>query len=236
MELIPGFLQGVTRVLISYPFDYIRTNLQSQEYTTIRSYIKKNNLSIRNAYRGCTLPLITVPVDRSLQFFIFERISKDNSIIKASIISSIISSIYSVPVNFLSTQLITSHKRLTLNDVRTFINQSKHYTGFSADLSKSFLGSMLYTSIYGSLRKNIHKDNHNYFMFGTITSIASWSVIYPLDTIRVIKQVSNKSYFNILKTSSIKSLYSGFSIILARSVPSAGCGMVVYEKSKQLFL
>ena len=66
MEFIPGYLQGLTRVIISYPFDYVRTNVQSQNNESIHSYIKNNKLSIKDAYRGCTLQLVSVPIDRSV--------------------------------------------------------------------------------------------------------------------------------------------------------------------------
>jgi len=236
MELIPGFLQGITRVLISYPFDYIRTNIQSQENISIQSYIYRNKLSIKDAYRGCTLPLITIPIDRSIQFLLFERLSKNNSILLSSIASSCISSIYSVPINYLSTRIITNHVSLTRDTVRSFIKDANHYNGFRADLTKSFIGSVMYTYIYGSLRKTIVEEHHNYFLFGVLSSIGSWCVIYPIDTIRVIKQTSVLNYYNIIKGTPFRNLYAGFSIILARSIPSAGCGMVVYERSKQFLL
>jgi hypothetical protein len=236
MELIPGFLQGVTRVLISYPFDYIRTNLQSQGYTSSFSYIKQKKLSIKDAYRGCTLPLLTVPIDRSIQFSIFERLNNKNSILLSSVLSSFISSIYSVPVNFFSTYLITNHRVLNRNAFDNFIKDKKLYNGFRADITKSFIGATFYTSIYGTLRKSIDKKNHNYFLFGILSSIGSWCVIYPIDTIRVVKQTSDLSYINIIKNTPVLNLYKGFYIIVLRSVPSAGCGMFVYEKSKQLLL
>jgi hypothetical protein len=236
MDLIPGFLQGVTRVIISYPFDYIRTNLQAQHNTSIFSYVSNHKLSIRDAYRGCTLPLLTVPIDRSIQFLLFERFSKEHSIITSSTASSLISSTYSVPVNFLSTYIITQHANLTLDNIRSFIKKSNYYTGFSADFTKSFLGAVLYTSIYGQLRKSIDKEKHNYFLFGIASSLGSWSFIYPFDTMRVMKQTSTKTYMDIIKTTSIRNLYKGFSIILVRSIPSAGCGMFVYERSKQFLL
>ena len=128
MDLIPGFLQGVIRVIISYPFDYIRTNLQAQHNSSLFSYVSHHKLSIRDAYRGCTLPLLTVPIDRSIQFLLFERLSKEHSVITSSIASSLISSTYSVPVNFLSTYIITQHTKLTLDNIRSFIKKSNYYT------------------------------------------------------------------------------------------------------------
>jgi len=234
MDLIPGFLQGLTRVLISYPFDYVRTNLQSRQNQSIYSYIHANHISFKDAYRGCTLQLVSVPIDRSIQFLLFERFLKKYSVVTASIASSLLSSIYSVPINFLSTRIISTHATLTVASVIDFIKSKQYYTGYNVDLLKSFLGATLYTSIYGSLRLQIPKEHHNYFAFGVAASIGSWCVIYPFDTIRVLKQTTSLSYTDILKKTPLKNFYTGFSIILARSIPSAGCGMLVYEKSREL--
>ena len=38
MDLIPGFLQGITRVLISQPFDNVRLHLQTNKVETIRDF------------------------------------------------------------------------------------------------------------------------------------------------------------------------------------------------------
>jgi hypothetical protein len=236
MEFIPGFLQGLTRVIISYPFDYIRTNIQTQEYKNIFSYLYQKKLTVKDAYRGCSIQLLSVPIDRSIQFYLFEKISKNNPIFIASISSSIISSIYSVPINFLTTHIITSHSSLSFKHIQQFLKNKTYYTGFTPELSRSLIGSILYTSSYGYLRQLIDKEKHNYFIFGIIASISSWLVIYPLDTLRVIKQTTNYPYKDIIKTTSFKQYYSGFSIILMRSIPSAGAGMIVYEKSRQLLL
>ena len=236
MELIPGFLQGLTRVLISYPFDYIRTNIQTQQYSSLYSYIKKSNISIKDAYRGCSLQLLLVPIDRSLQFFLFEKISKDYPIVIASSISSLISSLYSVPINYYSTKIITEHKPLSLKNAMEFMNISNHYNGYKVDIMKSFIGGFIYTYTYGILRRDIETKYHNYFLFGILSSTATWSIIYPLDTIRVIRQSSTASYTDILNKTKFANYYSGFSIILIRSIPSAGCGMVVYENSRQFLL
>jgi len=236
MELIPGFLQGLTRVIISYPFDYVRTNIQAQPNRSIHSYFTQHKLSIKDAYRGSTLQLVSVPMDRSIQFFLFEKYLKKYSVVHSSIISSVVSSLYSVPINFLVTRIINNHTALTKDIFIKFVREKQYYKGFGADLTKSFLGATLYTSAYGSLRTYIPKEHHNYFTFGVISGIASWCIIYPFDTLRVIKQTSTQSYPQIIQTTSFRNLYAGFSIILLRSVPSAGCGMFVYEKSRELLL
>jgi hypothetical protein len=235
MELIPGFLQGITRVFISYPFDYIRTNLQTQKYSSILDYIKKDKPSLRMLYRGSSIPFITVPIDRSIQFSIFERLSKNNPIILSSFIASIVSSIYATPISYISTQVITQNKNIKIL-YKNITDISIYYRGYRAEFSRSMIGSTLYTFIYGTLRSSISKENHNYFIFGCISSIGSWSVVYPFDTMRVIAQTSDYSYANIIKNTPFNGFYKGFSVVVMRSIPSAGCGMVVYEKSKQLLL
>jgi len=232
MDLIPGFLQGLTRVMISYPFDYIRTHIQTQKYETFKDIIKQNKLiKIRDVYRGCHIPLITVPTDRALQFYIFENLKKSYTTLVSSIATSLFSMIYSVPSNYLSTLVITNNK----SDVfKNFLKSKNYYKGLMPELFKNFLGTFVYTSSYGLLRDIVPTEKHNYFLFGVCSSISSWMVIYPLDTFRVIRQTSNNDYRTILKTNSIKNYYKGLSLVLMRSVPSAGMGMFVYEKSRNL--
>lgn len=227
-DLLPGFTQGLVRVIVSYPFDYIRTNLQTQEYKSSLSFLKHNNFNIIKLYKGVSIPLITVPMDRSIQYAIFEKFQKTNGPIVSSLYSSLFSAIYAIPSNYFNTVLITNNK--SIKDTFKALKETKNpYRGLQVELPKNFLGSFLYTSVYGLLRKYVPKDYTNYFMFGIVSSSSMWSVIYPLDTIRVIRQTKNMSYYDIIKQTPLKQLYSGFPIVILRSVPSAGIGMLTYE-------
>jgi hypothetical protein len=229
MELLPGFAQGLTRVLISYPFDYVRTNMQTQRYSSLNDFFSRTNLSLRGAYRGCTLPLVTVPIDRSVHFLIFERLKKDHGVFVSSLASSLISCIYSVPVTLLNTLIITRNTQT----IKEFLQSRDYYKGLYPDIAKNYTGTVLYGTIYGSLRTYIPKDQHNYFLFGVISGIGSWSVIYPLDTLRVLKQIDTRSYYEIIRSTSVRHFYSGFPLILLRTIPSAGFGMMVYEFTRK---
>ena len=61
-----------------------------------------------------------------------------------------------------------------------------------------------------------------------------WSCVYPVDTLRVLKQTTEKSYIEILKSTRIKNYYKGIPIVILRSVPSSGLGMVSYEYSRKV--
>jgi hypothetical protein len=226
MEFVPGFLQGITRVLISYPFDYVRTHIQTHKYTGINDIIKNNNLTLARSYKGCTLPLIGVSIDRSIQFYLFEKMLKNRPVLVSSCIVALLSSIYSIPLNLITTLIITNKRLKGINI----------YKGSLPDLSKNFLGTFVYTSTYGYLRTNVALNKHNYFLFGIISSLSSWSIIYPFDTVRVLYQCNNISYKNIYNTYTFRGLYKGFPLVVLRSVPSAGIGMLVYEKSRKYLL
>jgi Mitochondrial carrier protein len=229
MELLPGLLQGITRVLISYPFDYVRTNMQTQKFSSLSDFFARSQLTLRGAYRGCAVPLVTVPIDRSIQFMIFERLTKGHSVFVSSLISSLVSSVYSVPATFLNTLMITRSSQT----VQSFFQSRDFYRGLAPDLAKNYLGSVIYMSIYGSLRKHVPQDQHNFFVFGIASGIGCWCVIYPLDTVRVMKQTDSRSYREIVRATSLRRYYSGFPLIVLRSVPSAGFGMVVYEFARK---
>jgi len=228
LDLIPGFIQGIVRVIVSYPFDYIRTKIQTQQYTTIKDFYKNNNMSLTRLYKGISVPLFTVPIDRAVQFYIFEECNKRKfTTIQSSFIATLLSSTYSVPVNYLQTRIMTDKSEI--NKIKTL-----GYKGFYSDLSRNFLSSFLYLGIYGELRKRISKENHNYFLFGIATSTLMWSVVYPLDTIRVLKQTSDLSYNKIIKNTPIRNYYRGLPIVILRSIPSSGFGMMSYEFTRNL--
>jgi hypothetical protein len=228
LDLLPGFIQGIVRVIVSYPFDYIRTNVQTQQYFSITHFYKNNNMSFMKLYKGLSVPLITVPIDRAIQFYIYEKCNKLKfTTIQSSFIATLISSIYSVPVNYLQTQIMTNKSEG--NNIKTF-----SYKGFYSDLSRNFLSSFLYLGIYGELRERIPKEKHNYFIFGIITSTLMWTCVYPLDTIRVLKQTSDLSYSTILKNTRIQNYYKGLPIVIIRSIPSSGFGMMSYEFTRNL--
>lgn len=234
MDLIPGFIQGIVRVLVSYPFDYIRTNIQSQQYKSGYEFIKHVKLSPIKAYNGVSIPLCTVPFDRAINFYIYEKCKKRNiSSIFSSIIAASLCSVYFVPLNFFSTKLVLSNSSVkdTFKSFKQF-RSLQFYKGFTPDIIRSMSSSILFMSCYGILRDNTPTEKHNYMLFGVCSSIFSWIFTYPLDTLRILKQNSSESYLNLI-SNHYKHSYKGFSYILIRSIPSAGAGMSAYEYTKK---
>lgn len=233
MDLIPGFVQGIVRVCISYPFDNVRVNLQSSKHSSSYAFLKNIKFSTKSLYKGLGIPLMIVPIDRSFNFFLFEKLKqKQFTSFQSSIISTLITSLYSIPANFLSTHILLSDKN-TKNAIIDFKNNKTYFRGSIPDISRGLLASTLFMTTYGYLRDNIPIEKHNYMIFGIISSISSWSVTYPLDTIRVLKQYNNSTYYSIIKNN-YNILYKGYSLILLRAIPSAGLGMYTYEYARNL--
>ena len=229
-QLLPGFVQGAVRVLISYPFDYVRTHLQMQQTVTPRAFLKSAaRPNLRQAYVGVGVPLTVVPVDRALQFAIFERLRDRPAIAAAT--SSLFSAIYGIPANYLGTRIITRTANMSVRTVmRDFFTQGFRgmYRGGPQDFARTFTAGFLHMGAYGLLREQVPTRYHNYFMFGILSSLATWSIVYPLDTWRVLKQ-TRKDGTGPIKPVGISGAYRGFSVLAARTLPSAGIGMWVYE-------
>ena len=236
MEYLPGFLQGITRVLISYPFDYFRIFKQTN---TRIDYI--HEIKTINFYKGLSFPLISVPIDRAITFKMYENLKKNKySTIECSIYPSLFSSIYMTPVNLLNTNYVF-FKDKTMNQILKDNFNKNIFRGLFVEILRNNLSSIVYLYTYKTLSDNFN----NPFINGSISSFTLWTLFYPLDTIKVKKFVNNGnvngtsnvntnvSYYNIIKQNSFKSLYNGIGLVYLRTIPSAGLGMLVYENTKK---
>jgi hypothetical protein len=223
-EYIPGFLQGLTRVCISYPFDYVRIFLQINNKDNISTILKSNNL-----YRGLYIPLLSVPIDRAITFKIYETLKNNNKTsFECALYPSILSSVYMTPINIINYNFIY-YKQTLFNTIKNSI-KTNMYRGNIAELSRNISSSTLFLMSYNYLSKN----NADYpIINGSISSIIMWSILYPLDTIKTKKFIENKTYTDIFKNTKPLNYYRGFSMVALKAVPSAGIGMFVYEKFKK---
>jgi hypothetical protein len=224
LDYLPGFLQGLTRVLISYPFDYFRifkqTNIKINYITEIKNL---------NFYKGVGLPLLSVPIDRAITFNIYENLKKKKySSVECSFYPSFISSIYMTPINLINTNYIYIKDKPLKLIIKNNFNKNI-FRGLSIEILRNNLSSMVYLYTYKTLSDNYN----NPFINGSISSFTLWTLFYPLDTIKVRKFINNKKYLDIIKENSFKSLYNGIGLVYLRTIPSAGIGMLVYENSKK---
>jgi hypothetical protein len=241
LNLLPGLIQGIVRVSISYPFDVIKTNIQKNTNENILYIIKHfvTNQPYR-LYRGSLLSYISVGIDRSLQYYLLEKLNrlKYNTYLSSFMIS-LFSSIYMVPIQYLTTNiaLIKETKFNTIDYIKNILNIKKNiFKGFFLENSKNLIGSTIFGGTYYALRNKFGENNNMSPFYGGISGLFTWCIIYPLDTIRTDLQTSNNKLVDIVhnryKQDGIGSFYRGLSLTLFRTIPSATIGMYFYELTR----
>jgi len=232
-NFIPGFLQGISRVCVSYPFDFFKISIQSgkikNNYEAI-DYIRKTNL--KNIYKGSSIVFLSVGLERSFQFYFMEKYNNHQNPYFTSLIFSFISSIYSIPVQYINANMISSSL-----DFKTIIKNHNIYRGGILEMTKSISCTTIYSGTYFSLRNNFGNELMYSPIYSIISSFLMWSFIYPLDSIKIKYQTNDKKtfreifhkYFN----KNFFKLYKGISFTYYKTIPSSVIGMYVYEFSKE---
>jgi len=238
MDFIPGYLQGTTRVLISHPFDYVRLYLQTNQSSSIKDFFK--NHSYKNLYRGVSIPLLIVPIDRAIQFKSYEFLNKHYNPFISGALCGVISSIFSLPSNFLCNNYILKETKTNLiyfikEEFRKQKDIKKLIYGYKPELIRSILGTSIYLGVYGNMRKAFGLDSFQSVINSMVAGLSVWTITYPLETLKVEQQVNkNKSLISIyndrIKKFGILNLWKGILPIYVRTIPSSIIGMVVYEK------
>ena len=239
MDYLPGFCQGISRVLVSYPFDYVRLYLQTNNSKSFSDFFKKNKLT--SLYRGVGVPLTTVPIDRAIQFKIYEQLNNYNlsPFISGSICGAI-SVFFTLPSSFICNNYVLNKKEQDLiKFTRTiFKNPTQLYNGFKPELLRSVLGTSIYLGSYGKMREYYGNDLHQSVINGAVAGWSVWTITYPIETIKVEQQLHNRTISHILKERvsnfGILNLWKGISSVYIRTIPSSIIGMVVYEEVKKL--
>lgn len=245
MDFIPGIAQAFTRVCISYPFDIVKVNMQKND-RSLRETVTRLILKDKNRlYRGLALPLASVSFERALTFKYYEDLNKHFNPALSGAVVSILSTTINTPSQYLSTNIALTDKKHYINlqsYIREHMAKNSLLKGFRMELCKNYIGTAVYLGVYGNLR-NLSDTNSLPLAFinGSLTSIATWSVIYPIDTIRTLYQTSNNVSYKKVITDRIKSrgylsLWRGIGTMYLKSLPSSGIGMVVYELARRLFI
>ena len=204
LNFFPGCAMGITRSIVSHPFEILKIKSQLQ--------INKNI----NLFKGLHYSIIASGVERGIQFYLYDYFRKGNndSILNSSLKSSFLSTGIALPYNFLMVNKSVIGQNFKFNKynlTRTF----------PLEYSRSFLGSSIFLSTYNYLIENDVPLAAS--AFGGTTAV--WSATYPLDNIRN-QIISNKKI-------TYNNLYRGVQYPILRSIPSSIAGMYVYENVKE---
>jgi hypothetical protein len=233
-KLIPGFGQGITRVFISYPFDVIKIQLQKlyykNSYDAIKNIIKTD---IKKLYRGSSFMFFSVGFERSFQFYYLEKY-KNNNKFYTSFQLSLISSIYNLPMQYITTHIAINNKNFNFFNFIKDLNIKKMYRGYTIETLRNSLGTTIYYGSYMTIREKIGNNLYLTPFYGGFSGILVWLITFPFDTIRTEYQTQNNIklstlIINCYTNNGILSFYKGLMPVLLRTLPSSSIGMFVYE-------
>jgi len=243
LNFLPGYVQGLSKVFTTYPFDVIKIQMQSNKFNTTYecvTHLLKNNKKL--FFRGITIPLITFPIERAISYKLYEDMKekKYNNYISA-LCGGVASSILGVPMQFLTTNAICTNN---YNGIIPFLKEqyskkNNIFKGYTLDTSRALLGSTLFLGTYGNI-KNILPDNEKSTILASLGSISlTWIITFPIDLVRVNYQISkNQTVLNVINNQynnyGFKGFYRGITPVLIRSIPSTIIGMLIYEELKNI--
>jgi len=225
---IYGTFAGCFGVLISHPFDTIKTCVQEN---------KPLNLNVKSLYKGLTPPLIGVGLEKAFVFGTYNSCMKMLNLNKnnnshnffAGLMSGLTASLVVTPFERIKI-LKQTNQKLQLNNFKSL------YSGLSATFTREVPGFGIYFTVFNNNKKYYQQNTIYDFINGGLTGIISWIFIYPQDRIKTKiqankdKNLTFKESFNeILKEDGIKQFYKGFPFALYRAVPLHAGAFCAFE-------
>jgi hypothetical protein len=202
-KFIPGFAMGITRAIISHPFEMLK--LKKQMNITTNFYT--------GLYKGVHLSILANSIERGIQFYWFEEFKKKYSNnLYASLFASLISTSITLPYNIVLLRSTILNKSYDLN-------KSTLYKSSSLEYSRNITGSTIFLYCYDYFKS----EKYPIYFSSIISSFIVWGITYPIDNIKNQIIANNKLNFNIMK------LYRGIQYPFIRSIPSSTIGFYVYE-------
>ena len=236
-HFLNGALSGMVGLLISHPFDTIKTCIQDN---------KPVKYNLRSLYRGVLSPFFGVGLEKAIVFGTYTNTAHylKTQQMNDIYINSIAGGLSGLSASFVVTP-IERIKILLQTGTRIQwkgINFSYLFKGLSATFTRETPGFAIYFSVYEGMKKHNYTDyNQNIpwymsFLYGGLSGAIAWVFIYPQDCIKTKLQACNdhcnkKSFIDIskelYKAGGLKIFYRGFHLALMRAVPlHAGTFMI----------
>ncbi|CAD5224394.1 unnamed protein product [Bursaphelenchus okinawaensis] len=230
IELASGGLGGSAGILLGYPLDTVKANIQTGH--KIRWH--NSSFKIRSLYRGMTLPLGSAAFLNALMFGGYEGALRYAG--------------YDDKQHVPMTTVVYQNKEGPLKCTKDIVRLHGFrgfYAGGKVMALRDLIGYAFYIPVYEATKKLVH----NYCNFGTvlqqilsggISGSLAWLVICPLELIKNRTQCDPKLttvsvVHNVLKTSGVRGFFKGGLILTLRAFPVNAITFLVYEHTLQQF-
>lgn len=226
-EYLYGNFFGISQIIIGYPFDTLKTNIQNGQ--SIKLFLQNPKF----LYRGVTVPLVMTSIGTSIMFGNYEYFcSKTGNNFIGGMITGIIGSFIITPFDYRKNHLQTAsrtinsqlHKSLPLPKLIKL-----YYTGLGYTIARETISIPVYFNTYEYLTTVT-----NPFLAGGIAGMISWFITYPIDTMKTRKQLNKDKNIKMLDLIKQGNLYNGLTITLIRAFIVNSTCFYIYEFTKKL--
>lgn len=236
MHFLYGAISGASGIIVSQPFFIIKSFIQNKEgnFNDIKQQYKKRSLynNIKWFYSGYKSMIIGAGAEKMLVFGTYNGLSKFYNIQKndyykiclASYFAGIVASFASTPA-----EQIANDRRLQVLKQNYSLNHL--YQGLGYTMIREKIGFSVYITTFEYLQNEYNKNNllKQTALNGSITCIASWIIVCPIDTLKTLKQSNKNIVFN-----DIFSGYRGFKFALMRALPFHTTCLFTYNYLRNL--
>jgi solute carrier family 25 carnitine/acylcarnitine transporter 20/29 len=231
MDFVYGCVGGVLGTIISHPIDTIKSRIQLG--LTFKQAFQRYKF-----YNGIASPLFGIPLEKSIVFGCCELTKSCNiGSFLSGFIAGFVSTLIVTPIEYIK---INAQNGNTVHiGLKNIMNL---YRGLGPTICRESPGYGVYFATYDTLDKNfnLEKSSLKSFLFGGITGLSSWLVIYPTDLVKTIMQNKNNTQSAqhiikiIFKNEGIMGFYKGLNFALMRAIPLHAGVFGGYELCKKL--
>jgi len=261
---ICGFFAGIFESIVEYPFDVMKTHIQTKGYNGI--FDCANNLyyneGIKGFYYGYSARVCSCVISGSVLFGTNEYFKKilgarkrglTKEFLGAAGLTGCVETLLYCPIDLVKSRMqIKIDGNLNFRNNTLSIYKKSGFKGFYKGiwvptLWKEGIGNMFYFGTYEVASNYLKKNGCNKWiasmLSGGLAGTAYW-VVFPIDTIKTMKQTDNKlaprhinsftSMINIYNNYGIKRLYRGITSVIIRAWPANMALFLGYEMMKNI--
>ena len=223
-----GIIIGSSQAIVGYPLDVLKSNLQFSRQNNIVN-IFKTKKNVKNIFRGVGYPIIGLSIINSSVFGLYESFYKyTNNHFTSGMLSGGLSSVLITPFEVCKIKLQTD-KTNRLQLFKNGFSNISLYRGFPLTIFLEGVSCGIYFSSYNYLKEK----NINSFLSGGIAGVLSWTLIYPVDTIKTRIQSDNElKYLEAIKKNCY---FRGYKMCIIRGFLVNGVSFYLYDYLKNNF-
>lgn len=259
-EIIAGAAAGFSEHFFMFPFDTLKTRLQSGKSLRMKEEIRTiiSQERITHFYRGCVPILVSAVPAHAAYFGVYEAVKRTvgesfSGIAISAVFATVAHDVITTPFDVVKQRMQMDEKRCFSSSVHCAksVFKSNGYSAFFRSLRTTLGMNIPYASAYWLVYEGFishldgkqTRDYNNEFSWefllaGSVAGAAASVVSFPLDTVKTHQQLFIGTTFcdtmrKIVLERGIRGVFSGVTARATHTSFSSAIVMVTYENLKR---